>query len=66
MKAPSGRVLAILMFVLLASGVFGYFTAFTNYGPAYRIYAQNVTEYMRTLPETRINLSRSLKLVDGI
>lgn len=45
------KVLAILLFVLISSGVFGYVKSFEYYGPAYRAYAERVTEYMRTLPQ---------------
>lgn len=48
-RETSTKIFAILMFALLASGVFGYVRAYVYYGPAYRGYAEKVTEYMRTL-----------------
>jgi hypothetical protein len=50
-KVTSARILAMVMFALITSGLFGYARAFAYNGPAYRAYAEKVTEYMRALPK---------------
>lgn len=45
------KALGVAMLVVLATGALGYVRGFHEYGPAYRLYAERVTQYMKTLPQ---------------